>query len=148
MANQGGVFPKGVSGMRERNKPTQPWIAKSKHEIENADRLLAERIEKVKEIRVNKLLYQDSEAFKVGYEAGFATACELLHDFAKTVYEMMQAQHDESIMNARLTYKGNSGVKVEEEEYVKHNELILHMYEYEGKVRTWIKENYPQLMED
>lgn len=134
--------------MKERKKPTQSWTLRSKHEIENADRLLAERIEKVKEIRVNKLLYQDSEAFKVGYEAGFATACELLHDFAKTVYEMMQAQHDESIMNARLTYKGNSGVKVEEEEYVKHNELILHMYEYEGKVRTWIKENYPQLMED
>ena len=96
----------------------------------------------------NKLLYQDSEAFKVGYEAGFSKACEMLHDFAKVVYEMMEAQHDESIMNARLTYKGNSGVKVEEEEYAKHNDMILRMYKCESQVRDWIKENYPQLMED
>ena len=127
--------------MKERKKPSQSWIERSKHEIENADRLLAERIEKVKEIR-------PTEAFRDGYEAGFAKACDMLYDFAKMVYEMMQAQHDESIMNARLTYKGNSGVKVEEEEYVKHNELILQMYEYESQVRAWIKENYPHLMED
>ena len=102
----------------------------------------------MKDAEIKKLLYQDSEAFKVGYEAGYAKACEMLHDFAKMVYEMMEAQHDESIMNARLTYKGNSGVKVEEEEYAKHNDMILRMYKCESQVRNWIKENYPQFMED
>lgn len=37
--------------MKQRKKPSQSWIERSKHEIENADRLLAERIEKVKGIR-------------------------------------------------------------------------------------------------
>ena len=41
--------------MKERKKPSQSWIEKSKFEIENADRLLAERIEKVKEIRKKKV---------------------------------------------------------------------------------------------
>lgn len=40
--------------MRERKKPNQSWIERSKYEIENADNLLAERIEKVKEIRKKK----------------------------------------------------------------------------------------------
>lgn len=40
--------------MRVRKKPSQSWIEKSKYEIENEDRLLAERIEKVKEIRKKK----------------------------------------------------------------------------------------------
>ena len=75
--------------MKERNKPTKSFIARSKYEIENADRLLEERIEKVKEIRVNKLLYQDSEAFKVGYEAGkqemIEKACEWLYVYYPTL---------------------------------------------------------------
>ena len=37
--------------MKQRKKPSQSWIERSKYEIENADRLLAERIEKVKELR-------------------------------------------------------------------------------------------------
>ena len=37
--------------MRERKKPSQSWVQRSKYEIENADKLLAERIEKVKELR-------------------------------------------------------------------------------------------------
>lgn len=37
--------------MRERKKPSQSWMQRSKYEIENADKLLAERIEKVKELR-------------------------------------------------------------------------------------------------
>ena len=40
--------------MRERKKPNQSWIERSKYEIENAANLLAERIEKVKEIRKKK----------------------------------------------------------------------------------------------
>lgn len=40
--------------MRERKKPNQSWIERSKYEIENADNLLAERIKKVKEIRKKK----------------------------------------------------------------------------------------------
>lgn len=54
MANQGRVFPKRVFGMRERKKPSQSWIEKSKYEIENEVRLLAERQEQIKKIREKK----------------------------------------------------------------------------------------------
>ena len=40
--------------MKERKKPSQSWIERSKYEIENADRLLAERQEQLKEIREKK----------------------------------------------------------------------------------------------
>ena len=40
--------------MRERKKPSQSWIERSKYEIENAGRLLAERQEQLKEIRKKK----------------------------------------------------------------------------------------------
>ena len=40
--------------MRKRKKPSQSWVQRSKYEIENADKLLAERIEKVKELRKTK----------------------------------------------------------------------------------------------
>ena len=40
--------------MKERKKPTQSWMERSKYEIENADRLLAERQERLKEIREMK----------------------------------------------------------------------------------------------
>ena len=40
--------------MRERKKPSQSWIERSKHEVENADELLAERQEQLKEIREKK----------------------------------------------------------------------------------------------
>ena len=41
--------------MKERKKPSQSWIERSKYEIENADRLLAERQEQLKEIRKKKI---------------------------------------------------------------------------------------------
>ena len=37
--------------MKQRKKPSQSWVQRSKYEIENADKLLTERIEKVKELR-------------------------------------------------------------------------------------------------
>jgi hypothetical protein len=40
--------------MRERKKPFLSWVQRSKYEIGNADKLLDERIEKVKEIRKKK----------------------------------------------------------------------------------------------
>ena len=40
--------------MRERKKPSQSWMQRSKYEIENADRLLAERQERLKLIREMK----------------------------------------------------------------------------------------------
>ena len=124
------------TNMKERNKPTQSWIAKSKDEIENADRLLAERIEKVKEIRVNKLLYQDSEAFKVGYEAGFAMACDMLYDFAKRVYEMRKRQ------------KAVERAMVESDDYSELTILVNSAEDWEAEVDSWIRMNYPHLMED
>ena len=58
--------------MKERKKPTQSWVERSKHEIEHEEELLAKRLELLNDIRIKKLLYEDSEAFKIGYEAGFA----------------------------------------------------------------------------
>ena len=40
--------------MRARKKPSQSWIERSKYEIENEDRLLAERSKQLKEIRKKK----------------------------------------------------------------------------------------------
>ena len=40
--------------MKERKKSSQSWIERSKYELENADRLLAERQERLKEIREKK----------------------------------------------------------------------------------------------
>ena len=40
--------------MRARKKPSQSWIERSKYEIENKDRILAERQEQLKEIRKKK----------------------------------------------------------------------------------------------
>ena len=42
--------------MKERNKPSQSWIERSKYEIDNADRLLAERQEQLKKIREKKTM--------------------------------------------------------------------------------------------
>ena len=134
--------------MRNRKKPSQSWIEKSKNEIENEEELLEERIKQVKEIRIKKLLYGDSEAFKIGYEAGFTKACEMLHDFAQLVYQMRKMQGDYSILNGSITYKMNNGIKVDKDEYLKHAELMNQMVALEAKVDTWIQENYENFEED
>ena len=134
--------------MRERKKPSLSWIEKSKNEIENEEELLEERIKQVKEIRIKKLLYGDSEAFKIGYEAGFTKACEMLHDFAQLVYQMRKMQGDYSILNGSITYKMNNGIKVDKDEYLKHAELMNQMVALEAKVDTWIQENYENFEED
>ena len=109
--------------MKERNKPTKSFIARSIEEIEK-------------------------EAFNKGWEAGFSKACEITHDFAELVNKMMAAQDEEVILDARIKLKKSSGIKVEEADYKKHNAAILQMNEYESKVNTWIRENYPHLLED
>ena len=134
--------------MKERKKPTKSWIEKSKNEVENEEELLAKRLELLNDIRIKKLLYGDSEAFKIGYEAGFTKACELLHDFAQLVYQMREMQGDCSILNCRITYKMNNGIKVDKDEYLKHAELMNQMVALEAKVDTWIQENYENFEED
>ena len=52
--------------MRERKKPSQSFVARSIEEIEK-------------------------EAFKKGWEAGFAMACEITHKFADLVSKMREA---------------------------------------------------------
>ena len=134
--------------MRNRKKPSQSWIEKSKNEIENEEELLEDRIKQVNDIRIKKLLYEDSEAFKIGYEAGFTKACEMLHDFALLVYQMRKMQGDYSILNGSITYKMNNGIKVDKDEYLKHAELMNQMVALEAKVDTWIQENYENFEED
>ena len=116
--------------MKERKKNTQSWIEKSKNEIENEEELLAERLELLNDIRIKKLLYQDSEAFKVGYEAGFSKACEILHDFALIVRKMRKAQSNFYRDKRRDRY------------------AYQNMRNKEGNVDAWIRENYPDLMEE
>ena len=90
--------------MRERKQPSQSWIERSKYEIEK-------------------------EAFNKGFEAGFAKACEILHDFADLVSKMREAQ------------------KVYSETFYTGYECYAPT-ELESEVDTWIRENYPHLMED
>ena len=40
--------------MRKRNKPSQSWMERARYELANADRLLAERQERLKKIREMK----------------------------------------------------------------------------------------------
>ena len=83
----------------------------------------------IKEYEKNKLLYQDSEAFKIGYEAGFTKACEILHDFAYDVYTMRYAQSDKQ-----------AAIDNSDQENAHRMGLITR--ELEDKVDAWIRENY------
>ena len=97
--------------MKERNKPTKSFIEKSTEEIEK-------------------------EAFKKGHEAGFSKACKILHDFAKTVYEMRKRQ--------RAVERAMS----ESDDYSELTILVNSAEDWEAEVDSWIKENYPHLKED
>lgn len=90
--------------MKERNKPTKSFIARSIEEIEK-------------------------EAFKKGWEAGFVEACEITHKFAALVSKMREAQkiYSETFPTGYGCYAPT---------------------ELEDKVDTWIRENYPHLMEN
>ena len=116
--------------MKERKKTSLSWIEKSKNEIENEEELLAKRLELLNDIRIKKLLYQDSEAFRAGYEVGFSKACEMLHDFALIVRKMRKAQSNFYRDKRRDRY------------------AYQNMRNKEGNVDFWIRENYPDLMED
>lgn len=41
--------------MRKRKKPSRSWIEKARYEIENAENILAKKIEALKEIRKKKI---------------------------------------------------------------------------------------------
>ena len=97
--------------MKERNKPTKSFIAKSIEEIEK-------------------------EAFKEGYEAGFSKGCELLHDFAKTVYGMRKRQ------------RAVERAMTECDDYSELTILVNSAEDWEAEVDSWIGMNYPDLMED
>ena len=97
--------------MKERNKPTKSFIERSIDEIEK-------------------------EAFKEGYEAGFAKACEMLHDFAKTVYEMRKRQ------------RAVERAMTECDDYSELTILVNSAEDWEAEVDSWIGMNYPDLMED
>lgn len=45
--------------MRERKKPSQSWMQRSKYEIDNADKLLVERQEQLKKIREKKAMEEE-----------------------------------------------------------------------------------------
>ena len=93
-------------GKRERNKPTKSFIARSIEEIEK-------------------------EAFNKGYEAGFSKACELLHDFAKTVYGMRKRQ------------RAVERAMTECDDYSELTILVNSAEDWEAEVDVWIEMNYP-----
>lgn len=97
--------------MKERNKPTKSFIARCTEEIEK-------------------------EAFKEGYEAGFTKSCEMLHDFAKTVYEMRKRQ------------RAAERAMTECDDYSELTILVNSAEDWEAEVDAWIGMNYPDLMED
>ena len=97
--------------MRERKKPTKSFIARSIEEIEK-------------------------EAFQKGYEAGFVKACEMLQDFAKTVYGMRKRQ--------RAVERAMS----ESDDYSELTILVNSAEDWEAEVDAWIGMNYPDLIED
>lgn len=121
--------------MKERKKPTKSWLEESKNEIENEE-VPAKRLELLNDIRIKKLLYEDSEAFKIGYEAGFAKACDMLYDFAKTVYEMRKRQ------------RAVERAMTESDDYSELTILVNSAEDWEAEVDSWIGMNYPHLMED
>lgn len=75
-------------------------------------------------------------AFVAGYEAGFAKACEMLHDFAKTVYEMRKRQ------------RAVERAMTECDDYSELTILVNSAEDWEAEVDSWIGMNYPDLMED
>ena len=130
--------------MKERNKPSLSWLEKSKNEIENEVKLIEERMERLNDIRIKKLLYEDSEAFKIGYEAGISKACEMLHDFTKMVYKMRYAQEEHQKPLSILLDGGDLDCE-DARAYVSWGKVKRN---HEAEVDTWIMENYPHLMED
>ena len=97
--------------MKERKKPSKSFIARSIEEIEK-------------------------EAFNKGWEAGFAKACEITHDFAKTVYEMRKRQ------------RAVERAMTECDDYSELTILVNNAEDWEAEVDSWIGMNYPHLMED
>lgn len=68
-------------------------------------------------------------AFVAGWEAGFVEACEITHKFAALVSKMREAQkiYSETFPTGYGCYAPT---------------------ELESEVDTWIRENYPHLMEN
>ena len=114
--------------MRERKKPSQSWMERTRYEFEHEDELLTERLEKLKEIRHHK-------AFIAGWEEGFSKACEMLHDFAVLVSRMRKKQWNADMISGE-----------EDMDFI--DMVFVEQREAEREVDTWIRENYPHLMED
>ena len=74
-------------------------------------------------------MMDEHDSFVAGYEAGFAKACEMLHDFAHDVYAMRYAQNDEQ-----------SAIENSDQDNAHRSGLCAR--ELEDKVDTWIRENY------
>ena len=119
--------------MKCRKKPSLSCLEKSKNEIENEAKLLEERIKQVKEIRHIEAYI---DGYESGYEEGFSKACEMLHDFAKTVYEMRKRQ------------RAVERAMTECDDYSELTILVNSAEDWEAEVDAWIGMNYPHLMED
>ena len=75
-------------------------------------------------------MMDEHDSFVAGYEAGFAKACEMLYDFAAIVRKMRKAQSNYYRDKRRDRY------------------AYQNMRNKEGNVDAWIRENYPQLLEE
>jgi hypothetical protein len=84
----------------------------------------------MKDTETKRQTYQESFAYKDGWEAGFAKACEITHDFAALVRKMRKAQSNFYRDKRRDKY------------------AYQNMRNKEGNVDLWIRENYPHLLEE
>lgn len=62
-----------------------------------------------------------------------------LLEFVSLVKRMREAQDNFTILDGRLTYKVNSGVKVDEKDYQEHSDAMYKMMTLEGEVDEYLK---------
>lgn len=82
--------------------------------------------------------WDKEEVIKLAKEV--AVACKENIDFTCLVKRMREAQDNFTILDGRLTYKVNSGVKVDEKDYQEHSDAMYKMMTLEGEVDEYLKE--------
>lgn len=88
--------------MRARKKPSQSWIERSKYEIDNTDRLLAERQKQLKKIRKKK--NNGGAVMKTtdfsNASAAFVDLSQLLND--KKYFEVLKKRKNKANSRGRM----------------------------------------------
>jgi len=73
------------------------------------------------------------------------TLKQMHFEFCELVKRMREAQDNFTILDGRLTYKVNSGVKVDEKDYQEHSDAMYKMMTLESEVDEYLKKMEEQL---